>query len=73
MAKVVATMPRRSRYDRFLDGQIWELELGVGCPSSPRIAAISLHAAAKVRGLHVQTRSADGKLYVQAIPPKPTT
>lgn len=79
MAEPIEKMPENvtvhgrqpgSRYDQYLDGQVWKLTPKVDFRHEHRVRT-GVHAAAKRRGLRVTVRSdPDGFLYIQALEPK---
>lgn len=60
--------PSVSRYDKFLDGEIYRLSAGIDITNVPA-GISSVRAAAKKRGLKVRTSIEGNDLIVQAILP----
>lgn len=71
MARVVDELPMTrpaSKWEKFLDGQAWELVEGEDF-SNLAAARSALLAKAKRMGGRASTRNLNGKLYVQYLPP----
>ena len=72
MATVVQKFPAPirpqtgSKYDRFLDGQIWKLEQGVDFTSKIASTATYIGTYAKKRGIKVTVRRTADAVYVKA-------
>jgi hypothetical protein len=69
MASVLTEFPVRrigfrkgvSRWDKYLDGQVWRLESGVDFTTKARGVQTSLSIIARKRGVTIMTRLVDGE------------
>jgi hypothetical protein len=60
--------PKGSKWDRYLDGQVWRLEPGVDHDGTAQRLALVLRKHGGKRNLSVAIRFKDGFVYVQAAP-----
>lgn len=73
MAEVVDEMPKngrhRSKYERFLDGQVWRINAAEDFGMSTATVRTGVRTLAYRRGIRVITSTDDaGNLYVRAFP-----
>lgn len=73
MARKLDKFPERStsKWEQFLDGNIWELKRGEDFESgeTPQLIRARITSAAVVRGFHLKTRLVDDQtLVIQSIP-----
>ena len=58
---------RKAEYDKYMDGQVWKLEIGVDLPGTMESARSAMIAAAKTRGFRIRTQKLDDQhIVVQA-------
>lgn len=75
MAEIVDELPpkrrrraRGSKWDRYLDGQVWRLVPGEDFDSTPASVGARLRQRASAVNLSLAVRFHDGCVYVQAAP-----
>lgn len=66
MARVVDTKPHLPDLNKFLDGQIWELTVGVDFAIPVQKLRCLLSIASRARGLKLQTRILGNKFWILA-------
>lgn len=78
MAKVITELPKKAGgigrepkypYDTWLDGQIWQLDVGDDFEGKPQSMRANINNAAKKKGLKVRSRIVETGLVIQSYKP----
>lgn len=67
MAKVVERFPMPDSFDKYLDGQIWELTKGEDFDCTPEQFRHAAYAAAKQGDIKIKTRILDNTVFIKAV------